>query len=201
MLMESIWILFLAGATGALAGDILKDNTIELPKKIDGKLSLGYLGSLILGGIAGYYIDGGIWTAFMGGFVGKNIVMNLVPKSAEELIKKTEEEKKTDKDEKENNPITDETIKELITRIAKKNNVDPTLAIRVAICESNLNPKAVGKNTNGTKDRGLYQWNDYYHPEITDEMAFNPEIATQKFCEAVNAGHISWWNASKKCWE
>lgn len=187
--MESIWILFTAGMIGAFISDIIKDNTLELPKIINGKLTLGCLGGLIIGGIAGYYIDGGIFTAAMGGYIGKQLISSLVPNNINELLKK-----------KQSTIIKNETIEELITRIATKNNIDVDLAIKVARCESGLNTKAVGKNTNGTTDRGLYQWNDYYHPEITDEMAFDPEIACQKFCEAVKAGNLSWWNASKKCW-
>lgn len=199
--MEPIWILFVAGALGALVGDILKDNTIELPKVVSGQLVLGCLGSLILGGIAGYYIDGGLWTAFMGGFVGKSILANLIPSSVDDLLKKKQEQENKDETEKENKPIENETIEQMITRIATKQGVDTKLAINVAKCESGLNPLAVNVNTTGSKDRGIYQWNDQYHPEITDEMAFNPEIATIKFCEAVKAGNISWWNASKKCWD
>lgn len=95
---------------------------------------------------------------------------------------------------------TKQEIIELIQKVARAEGVDPDLAVRVATCESGLNPYAVNKNTNGTTDRGLYQWNDYWHPEITDEMAFNPYYATLHFCRAVKAGNLSWWNASKSCW-
>lgn len=84
--MESIYVLFLAGAFGALIADILKDNTLELPKIIDGKLTLGCLGGLLIGGVAGYYIDGGIFTAAMGGYVGKQVVSSLVPTNISNLI-------------------------------------------------------------------------------------------------------------------
>ena len=93
-----------------------------------------------------------------------------------------------------------ETVEQMIRRIARINGVDENLAVRVARCESGLNPKAINVNTTGSKDRGVFQWNDYYHKEITDEMAFDVEIATNLFCKAVKDGNISWWNASKKCW-
>jgi len=88
----------------------------------------------------------------------------------------------------------------LIRIIAKQEGVDPDLAVRVAKCESNLNPDAVRQNFNGSIDRGLYQWNDYWHPEITDEIAFDPEKATRAFCRAVKSGHLNWWYASENCW-
>ena len=93
-----------------------------------------------------------------------------------------------------------ETVEQTIIRITKERGIDPALAVRVARCESGLNPAAININTDKSKDRGLFQWNDKWHPEITDEIAFDPECATRAFCDAVSSGNISWWNASKKCW-
>ena len=73
-------VIFLAGAVGAFTGDVLQDNYIELPKKIDGRLFLGFIGGIIIGGIAGLTIDGSISTAFMGGFTGKTIITKLIAK-------------------------------------------------------------------------------------------------------------------------
>ena len=75
-------IIFIAGLCGAFTSDILKDNCLELPKKIGGKFFLGSIGGLIIGRFAGLAIDGSILTAFMGGFVGKNIILNLVNRSS-----------------------------------------------------------------------------------------------------------------------
>jgi hypothetical protein len=76
----SIIMIFLAGAAGAFISDILNDNCIELPKRVDGKLFLGGFGGLIVGGIAGLLIDGSLITAFMGGFTGKAIIVSLLNK-------------------------------------------------------------------------------------------------------------------------
>ena len=94
-----------------------------------------------------------------------------------------------------------ESVESVIRRIAAKNNVDQEFAVRVARCESGLKPNAVNINKTGSKDRGVFQWNDYWHPEVTDKMAFDVEIATQFFCDAVNDGKIGWWDASKHCWD
>ena len=94
-----------------------------------------------------------------------------------------------------------ESVGEMIRRIAKEEKVDPELAYKVAKCESSLNPHARGINTTGSVDRGVFQWNDKYHPEVSDDCAFDVECATRAFCKAVNEGHLNWWNASKKCWE
>jgi hypothetical protein len=75
-------LIFLAGVVGALCSDILKDNCLELPKKIDGQFYLGFLGGAIIGGIAGLTIDGSVTTAFMGGFTGKAVIESLLKKQA-----------------------------------------------------------------------------------------------------------------------
>lgn len=94
-----------------------------------------------------------------------------------------------------------ETVGEQIRRIAKEEGVDPELAYRVAKCESALKPDARGINTTGSVDRGVFQWNDKYHPEITDNCAFDVDCATRAFCKAVKEDHLSWWSASKHCWD
>jgi hypothetical protein len=95
----------------------------------------------------------------------------------------------------------EETIEEMIRRIAAEEGIDPDLAVRVALCESGLDPKARHLNKDGSIDRGLYQWNDYWHPEVSDADAYDPEKATRLFCKAVREGHLNWWNSSRKCWE
>lgn len=84
-------IIFLAGLAGAFISDILKDNCLELPKKFDGKFYLGSLGGFIIGGFAGLAIDGSPLTAFMGGFMGKNVIQSLAAKTP--LCYNTEEDK------------------------------------------------------------------------------------------------------------
>jgi len=74
-------LIFLAGAVGAFISDILKDNCLEMPKKIDGKLFLGFFGGILIGGAAGLAIDGSLSTAFMGGFTGKEILTRILKNS------------------------------------------------------------------------------------------------------------------------
>lgn len=76
-----LFCIFLAGAVGAFVSDVLQDNSIILPKRIGNVLNLGFCGSVIIGGIAGLLIDGSLITAFMGGYMGKSIIKNLVEKS------------------------------------------------------------------------------------------------------------------------
>ena len=98
-------------------------------------------------------------------------------------------------------PAKQKTVEERIRDIAREIGVDPKLAVRVARCESGLDPAAVNINTDKSRDRGVFQWNDKWHPEVSDDCAFDVECATREFCKAVKNGKLSWWNASKKCWD
>jgi hypothetical protein len=173
----------LAGALGALAADILIDNKIQLPKKINDELLLGSFGGLIFGALAGYFADGSMIAAFSAGFGGTEFVANLVKRTA-------------------NNQQQEIIMEQIIRWVAKEEGVDPDLAVRVARCENQkLDPKAVNINKDGSRDRGLFQINSKWHPEITDEQAFDPVFSTRFFCKAVKEGHLDWWDASRSCWE
>jgi len=132
----------IAGATGALIKEIVIDNTLTLPKCKDGKFFLGFIGSAIIGAFVGTVIDGSFVTSAMAGFTGLAAIENLI-------LKKSPRE-----EEKELN------TEELIEKIALEEGVDQVLALRVAQAESGLNTKAINTNTDGTRDRGLYQINE-----------------------------------------
>ena len=103
---------------------------------------------------------------------------------------------------KEKKPANrEETIEGIIRRIAKEERVDEGLMVRIALCESQLDPEAINVNKNGTRDRGLFQINDYWWPNISDEQAFDPECSTRWACKQVRAGGLRLWSSSKQCWE
>ncbi len=179
----SLILFFIVGAAGALAKDIMQDNALKLPKKINGEFSLGFLGGMITGGMVGYLVDGHLTTAFLGGYAGTSMIESL-------LLKKNSQ----------TSPV-EGTTKSLIKKIAVAEGVDPELAVRVAQCESNFDIMAINTNKDGSRDRGLFQWNSKWHPEVSDEQAFNPITATQLFCKAFKENHLDWWNATRKCWE
>ncbi len=172
----------IAGALGAFVHEMIHDNTISLPKISDGELYLGVLGGMIVGGIVGHYMDGSFIAALSSGFMGKSLLPSLLSPVGLDTAPAS-------------NPI-EQTIRLICLRLGQ----DPDLAIRVAKCESSLNPRAINTNRDGSRDRGLFQINEKYHPEVTDDQAFDPEFATQFFCDAVKNGHLSWWDASKTCW-
>lgn len=51
------------------------------------------------------------------------------------------------------------------------------VAVAVALAESGGNPRAVGVNADRwrSRDRGLWQINDHWHPEVSDAVAFSPK--------------------------
>lgn len=57
-------------------------------------------------------------------------------------------------------------------------------------CESNFNPNAVGDSG---YSRGLVQIHSRYWPEITDEMAFDPEFAITFLAEKLSEGKGRLW--------
>jgi hypothetical protein len=191
--MEEILLSAGMGILGAITKEIIVDNKLVLPKNVNGELCLGFLGGIIIGGLAGYAVDGNPITAFLGGYSGKSIIEALVTKNGiAKVLGST--------GEPANTATTGEDVATMIRRIATEEKVDPELAFRVAKCESNLNPKAIGTNTDGSRDRGLYQINDKWHPDVTDDQAFDAEFSIRFFCKAIREGHLSWWDASKSCW-
>ena len=62
---------------------------------------------------------------------------------------------------------------------------DPSTAAAVALAESGGDPAAIGRNQDGSRDRGLWQINDRFHPDVTDACAFDPA------CNARSAYAIS----------
>jgi hypothetical protein len=75
-----IFLLFLAGAVGALVKDIVVDNKIQLPQVLDSTLVLGFIGSMFVGGFVGWAVDGSYITAALAGFAGLTAIENLLPK-------------------------------------------------------------------------------------------------------------------------
>ena len=85
LLDYNVIIIFLAGASGALVADLVHDNCLEMPKKVGKRLFLGWIGGMIIGGMAGVLVDGAFITAFMGGFMGKEVIGKLTKQTLDKL--------------------------------------------------------------------------------------------------------------------
>lgn len=79
--------------------------------------------------------------------------------------------------------VEPETVEEQIRRIAKEENFQwADWLVKIADCESKLNPLAVNGKGNkpvGSVDRGLYMINDYWHKEISNECTFSVDCSTR----------------------
>lgn len=129
-------------------------------------------------------------------------------KPVEEIKKESqapkEVKKESDAPEEKKQCSAPEEVKELIRKIAEEEKFsDANLLIRIAQAESRLNPKnrnAEGNHPSYSVDRGLFMINDYWHKEVTDEQAYDPDFSTRWTIEKIRSGGISAWDASKPNW-
>lgn len=66
-----------------------------------------------------------------------------------------------------------------ILNYAEINDIPLSLAFALAHTESKFKVNAVGHNTNGTTDRGLFQLNSATFPKLTEEDFFDPYISAK----------------------
>lgn len=64
------------------------------------------------------------------------------------------------------------------------------IMLRVVLCESGGNPRAVGK----LGERGLVQIYPLAHPDVTLAQAYDPDFAIQFIVKGFKEGHASWWS-------
>ena len=94
---------------------------------------------------------------------------------------------------------TDLYVEESIRAIALEKNFKWTdWLVRLAMCESTLNPDATLDNGHYGLDRGLFQINNKYHPEVSDECAFDIKCATEWTMWRVKNGHQNEWVCNTK---
>lgn len=93
---------------------------------------------------------------------------------------------------------TEMTIPEQIRAIAYKEGFKwPDYLVRLAECESMFNPKATNLNNGHSLDAGLFQINQYYHPDVGLDCSLDVECATKWTMEQINAGRQSMWVCDK----
>ena len=87
-------------------------------------------------------------------------------------------------------------VKAYVRTEAVEHGVNPTLALWIVKHESQFNPRAKG---DGEASRGLWQISKIYHPEVSDEMAFNVRSSTEWSLERIRAGKASEWSTYRFC--
>ena len=79
-------------------------------------------------------------------------------------------------------------------------------ALNIIYCESSGKAAAVGINTNGTRDVGLWQFNDNTWAWLKDKLNINSDRTNVEVSTAVASWLVyndGWhhWNSSKHCWK
>ena len=85
------------------------------------------------------------------------------------------------------------TLTERIEHYAALYGVSAEEMTEVIDCESGGNPRALGDSG---KSRGLVQINRDYHPDISDNQAFDIDFSLDFLAENLAKGNGKWWT----CW-
>lgn len=84
-------------------------------------------------------------------------------------------------------------LKTKIEKYAAEYQVSPDVMTTVVRCESGFKPTILGDEG---QSRGLVQINKYWHSEITDAQAFDPDFALDFLASYLALGRGSQWT----CW-
>ncbi len=93
------------------------------------------------------------------------------------------------------NPTTEQVRAEIINQ-SQIYNLNVDMMLWVSYCESQFNPSVRGRVD--SRDRGLWQINSYYHPEVSDECAFDYKCSTEWSAWWISQGHGNQWVCWKK---
>lgn len=89
-------------------------------------------------------------------------------------------------------------IQEYIRDEFNRAGLDSEKGLKVAFCESRYVLDAVGynKGDNGI-DRGLWMLNSKWHPEVSDECAFDLECSTKEAIRIIKQRGFKEWTCNK----
>ena len=81
-----------------------------------------------------------------------------------------------------------------IKRVAEeKGFIEWEKLVALAECESSLNGFAMNVNRDGSLDRGWYQFNATYHPEVSTECATDLECSTREAIRVIRERTFNEW--------
>jgi hypothetical protein len=87
-------------------------------------------------------------------------------------------------------------VKAYVQSQASEHGVNPLLALWIVKHESQFNPHAKG---DGEASRGLWQISKIYHPEVSDNVAFNVASSTKWSLERIREGKVNEWSTYRFC--
>jgi hypothetical protein len=104
-------------------------------------------------------------------------------------------------------PLTfDESFRHGVAFEAAEAGVSPRLALCIVEHESRFQPDALGDvhltcpaTGEPMRSRGLWQINDCFHPEVSDDVAFSGEDSTEWALARIKQGHAEEWSTYDRC--
>ena len=84
-----------------------------------------------------------------------------------------------------------------VKSLLKDYGVNVEYASKLIQCESSWNPKAVHQNK-GSVDRGLWQINSYFHPEVSKDCAFDTACSTIEAIKIIKTKGFDEWSCVSK---
>jgi hypothetical protein len=88
-------------------------------------------------------------------------------------------------------------IQEYIRDKFNKAGLDGDLAVKIAYLESKFKLDATNINTDGSRDRGVLQINSRWHPEVSDECAYDLTCSVKESIRIVKDSGWSQWSTNK----
>jgi hypothetical protein len=88
-------------------------------------------------------------------------------------------------------------IQEYIRDEFNKNGLDGDLAVKISWLESRHKLDAVNVNKDGSRDRGVLQINSRWHPEVSDECAYDLDCSVKEGIRIVNQSGWNQWTTYK----
>lgn len=92
-----------------------------------------------------------------------------------------------------NTTIKPSDVKSIIEKIEAEYGLPAGKMLKLAKCESSLNPNAKHKNTDGTIDRGLFQINSKWHYEVSNDCAYSVECSANWTAQQLKLGKGKMW--------
>jgi len=99
-------------------------------------------------------------------------------------------------------PVEEKSVEDQIRHWAEEADFPYTdYLVKLARCESTLNPEAINTQGNtpaGSRDVGVFQINEYWHPEVDSACSLNVECATKWTMWRIMDGYQHEWSCDRK---
>ena len=89
-------------------------------------------------------------------------------------------------------------LKAYVQAQAEAHGINPKLALWIVQHESSFDPT---RNGDDGQSRGLWQISSIYHPEVSNQCAFDPSCSTQWSLAWIVKGNVMQWSSFRFCRE